>query len=893
MALALGTKLGPYEIQSPLGAGGMGEVYRARDTRLERTVAIKILPTQFSSDAVRKQRFEREAKTISSLNHPHICVLHDIGSQDGVDYLVMECVEGETLAKRLEKGPLPLEQVLKLGAQVAEALDKAHRSGIIHRDLKPGNIMLTASGAKLLDFGLAKPVAPLASMATLTATKQESPVTEGGTIVGTFQYMSPEQIEGKELDGRSDIFSLGGVLYEMLTGQRAFQGKSQLTVASAILEKEPVPISSIKPMTPITLDHAVRRCLAKDPEERWQTARDLALELKWIAEAGSQAAAAPAVSLRNPLERMAWVATVGVLAIGAALLGIGYFSRTPETPRLLISQIGPPESTRFILAGVSSGPPVLSPDGNLLAFAARGADGKQLLWVRSLDGTTEGSLAGTEGATFPFWSSDSRSLGFFANGKLNRVDTAGGPPTVICEALSGRGGAWGKDGTILFGFLSGPIFRVPASGGKPQPVTKVGESQFSNRWPQFLPDGRHFLFFGQFMAAANSAVYVGSMDGGEPKLVFQNESNAIYTPPGYLLFVRQGTLLAQRFNANTLKLEGDAVPISRQGGTDSALRRGNFSVSENGILIYAAGTLGEAGLLWFDRSGKQLAEAGTTDIYGFPRISPDGRKLAVPRVSGASSSSIWIFDLDRGTSSRLTFSPGRNDHPGWSADGKSIAFTFASTQDKVRHIYQQPANGTAAATPVEAGDTDAALPSWSADGRYVVFQKRPSQGHSPWEIWAQPLFGDRKAFPVVQNSQFLEGNPALSPDGKWLVHESDESGRIEVYLTPFPRGEAKWQVSEGGGDCPRWRADGRELFYMSLDNRVMSAEISEQGSSVVIGKVRPLFQANPVPSAPECMYDVTSDGTKFVVATVAKDQGSQPLTLVVNWPEILKKQRQP
>jgi hypothetical protein len=428
MPLAPGSKLGPYEILSALGAGGMGEVYRARDTRLGRDVALKILPAHLSSDPSRKQRFEREAKTISSLNHPHICVLHDVGHQDGTDYLVMECVEGETLAKRLAKGSMPLEQVLKYGLQIADALDKAHRSGIVHRDLKPGNIMLTPTGAKLLDFGLAKPAAPLTDSATLTAAGQ-SPVTEQGTIVGTFQYMSPEQIEGKELDGRSDIFSLGAVLYEMVTGKRAFEGKSQLSVASAILEKEPALINSIKPMTPRALDHAIRRCLAKDWEERWQTARDLALELKWDAEAE------PTGALRGVTragwvnrERLAWLAAVLVLlAIGAA----GYLRRTVPAASSTLSYIVAPENTTF---SYFAGPVKVSPDGRRLAFVATSQQGKDTIWVRSLDSPNAQELQGTEGASYPFWSRDSRFLGFFAGGKLKTIDASGGPVLTVCDA---------------------------------------------------------------------------------------------------------------------------------------------------------------------------------------------------------------------------------------------------------------------------------------------------------------------------------------------------------------------------------------------------------------------------------------------------------------------------
>jgi eukaryotic-like serine/threonine-protein kinase len=423
-------------------------------------------------------------------------------------------------------------------------------------------------------------------------------------------------------------------------------------------------------------------------------------------------------------------------------------------------------------------------------------------------------------------------------------------------------------------------------------VTKLPLSlgQFSHRWPQLLPDGRHFLFLGQATSLGDSTIYVGSLDGGEPKLLLRNESSAVYAPPGYLLFARQGNLLAQPFDAKKLQLAGDAVPLAGHDAVDSTMSRGNFSVSENGILVYASGSLSQARLLWFDRAGRQLSETGAVDVYGFPRISPDGRKLAVSKVSGTNSSSIWIFELDRGTSSRLTFSAGRNDLPAWSPDGKSIVFAFA--QDGKRHIYQKPTDGTGTATPLVAGEGGEIFASWSSDGRYLVFQSHSKQGTSPWEIWAEPLFGDHKPFPVAQNPQFLQGTPALSPDGKWLAYDSDESGRVEVYVTPFLHGGGKWQVSPNGGNCPRWRDDGRELLYMSLDYKLMSAEISEQASSVVVGKVQPLFQSNPVPSAPECMYDLAPDGKKFVVVTLAGEQGSRPLTLAVNWPSLLKKQPQ-
>src|SRR6266481_3045107 len=528
MALPPGTKLGPYEIGAALGAGGMGEVYRARDPRLDRTVAIKILPEQLSADPVGRQRFEREAKTISRLNHPHICVLHDIGHQDGIDYLVMECVEGETLAKRLEKGPLPIEQVLKYGMQIADALDKAHRSGVVHRDLKPGNIMLTPIGAKLLDFGLARPVASLAlaTAATLTAATPSSPVTEQGTIVDTFQYMSPEQVEGKELDARSDIFSLGAVLYEMMTGKRAFEGKSQLSVASAILEKEPAPIGSVKPLTPVNLDHAIRRCLAKDLEDRWQTARDLAVELKWIGESGSQVAI-PAIrpEARRSRKRLAW-ALCGVLVAGLVAGAVWWRSSRLEEHTMYF-----PAPFSFPVRDVA-----VAPNGDTVAVVSdHESGGKSALWLYEVGSREARSVANTDGVSFPFWSPDGRSLGFFADGKLKRLDIAGGPVQTLCDAPSGRGGSWNRDGVILFtpsGRIGDVVNRVLASGGIPQPISVLdtSRSETSHRWPRFLPDGKHYLFMAFNVSALTDtdAIYVGSLDSNEKKFLTKAIANAAY-----------------------------------------------------------------------------------------------------------------------------------------------------------------------------------------------------------------------------------------------------------------------------------------------------------------------------------------------------------------------------
>ena len=528
MGLTSGTRLGPYEIVCPLGEGGMGEVYRARDTRLDRDVAIKILPAQFSSDTVRKQRFEREAKAISSLNHPHICMLYDVGHQDGTDFLVMECVEGETLAKRLEKGPVAIEQVLKYGAQIADALDRAHRSGVTHRDLKPSNIMLTATGAKLLDFGLAKLADPAMRGVTLSdIATQTAPVTAEGTIIGTFQYMSPEQVEGKDLDGRSDIFSLGSVLYEMLTGQRAFSGKSQLSVASSILEKEPTPISTLKPLTPPILDHTIRRCLAKDPEERWQTARDLQMELKWIAEAGSRSGVPTlAVSHRKLRGRLAWSSVV-VLMVGMLLLLFAIFRhRAPLSPATVQFLVSPPESS-YINAAANA---AVSPDGHYLAFVAADSKGKGVLWIRPLDSLTARPLAGTEGAAYPFWSPDGHQIGFFANfSYLKKVDVSGGPPITVASAIAGNGGTWNRNDVIMFGTgVTRLLYRVSAAGGEVNPITKEGETvTLARRRVSFMPDGNHYLYDVP-ASGPRRAVYVASLDSDRGKLLVESGTSPVY-----------------------------------------------------------------------------------------------------------------------------------------------------------------------------------------------------------------------------------------------------------------------------------------------------------------------------------------------------------------------------
>jgi serine/threonine protein kinase/Tol biopolymer transport system component len=897
MPLAPGTKLGPYEIQSPLGAGGMGEVYRARDTRLERTVAIKILPAHFSSDPVRKQRFEREAKTISSLNHPHICVLHDVGHQDGIDYLVMECVEGETLAKRLEKGPLPLEQVLKYGMQTADALDKAHRSGVVHRDLKPGNIMLTPTGAKLLDFGLAKPAVAVASMATLTAAAtQTTPMTQEGTIVGTFQYMSPEQVEGKELDGRSDIFSLGAVLYEMLTGQRAFPGKSQLSVASAILEKEPAPISSVKPLTPPALDHAIRRCLTKEPERRWQNAGDLARELEWVAESGSQAGVSAPISARSRTrERLAWTSTLIAASI-ATVFAFVYLNKPASQLQVLRSTILPPEGGAFIFNGPNGGA-FLSPDGSSVAFIARVGKVTQL-WVRPLDSFAARALPGTEDSSFAFWSPDSRNLGFFAQGKVKRIAVAGGPPQAVCDADSNRGASWGRSDVIIFARISGEILHVPASGGTPQRVTTLDaiRHEGTHRWPYFLPDGNHFLFMAALLGpvSEDNVFYLGSLDGKGSRILFHGSSPIAYSM-GHVLYLADNVLVARPFDPVKLAFTGEPVPIAEGVQFDSLFSNGTFSVSENGALLYQQGKGSSAhSIVLFDRTGKQLGSLGESAPNSAPRLSPDGKNLVYDLISTSSGKvELWMLNIGSGSRTRLSSDPLNlvSHSPVWSPEGRHVAYSSAKTGNRAIYIRAIDQIKQEEERWEAKDDTFFGAGDWTPDGKFLVLTERPIRTGEQ-RISLLSVSGKDGAVPLIEVPGANVDSGQVSPDGRWIAYRSDESGKTEIYITSFPKPVGKLQVSIAGGVTPRWRHDGKELYYLAPDRKLMAVELKETGGSLQVAATRPLFemfQTMFLTAAGVSQYDVTRDGSQFVVDSAITDETPAPLNLVVNWNAELKK----
>ena len=882
MSLAPGTKLGPYEIALPLGAGGMGEVYRARDTRLERTVAIKILPQQLSDDPIRKQRFEREAKTISSLNHPNICTLHDIGSQDGTDYLVMECVEGETLAKRLEKGPLPLEQVLKCGAQVADALDKAHRAGIVHRDLKPGNIMLTPAGAKLLDFGLAKPVAPLVSGATLTVAAQTTPMTQEGMIVGTFQYMSPEQIEGKDVDGRSDIFSLGAVLYEALTGRTAFEGKTQLSVASAILEKEPAPIASAKPLTPPALEHVIQKCFAKTPDDRWQSASDLGAELKWIAGSGGQMAVrVQTPSAKRSRETLAW-AVAGALAV-MLIAGVLWWRNSK-----------PQEQTMYFPAPLSSSARdiAVAPNGHTVAVVAYLESArKNVIWIYELGAPSARNLPGTEGATYPFWSADGRSLGFFADSKLKKLDASGGPVQTICDATMPRGGSWNKDGVIIFTpQVRGGLYKVPASGGTPASISEPDWSrgETSHRWPMFLPDGKHYLYLAADFAGQRDvdAVFVGSLDSKEKKLIVEGSTNAAYAAPGYLLFYRDKTLLAQRFDLKQFVLSGEPVTVLADIEYFPQVKRAAFAASDSGLLAAQSGAgVVLSQLLWFDRKGKELGAAGKPDVYGNVAISPNGKSLALDKtdIGDQNTIDVWTYELAHDSSKRFTFGPGLTMAPIWSPDGSQLAYT-ANRQHVTQILFMKNADGTQEEKRLMQKDQGGTAPnSWSRDGKYLLY----SSGSELWFV----------AFPELKNAPFLKAPPSVlrnaqfSPDIRWVSYESNETGRWEIFVTSFPDAHGKWQISTGGGEQPRWRGDGKELYYLSSDGKMMAVPVTT-GAKFDAGTPAVLFQATPrqpVVSADLFVYDVSRDGQRFLINTPTKQGETQPMSIVLNWAAQLNK----
>jgi eukaryotic-like serine/threonine-protein kinase len=892
MALTLGTKLGPYEIVSALGAGGMGEVYRALDTRLDRTVAIKVLSAQVISSVNVKERFEREARAISALNHPHICQLYDIGSQDGTEYLVMEFVEGETLADRLAKAVFSPQEVLRYGSQVADALDKAHQQGIVHRDLKPGNIMLTKSGVKVLDFGLAKQVQPSAMSASMmTAMTSGKPLTAEGSIVGTFQYMSPEQIEGQEADPRTDIFALGCVLYEMATGKSAFAGKTQASVIASILASDPAPLSSVAPMTPPSLERLVRSCMAKTKEERVQSAHDVKLQLEWIAEAGSQAGVpAPVLARRRLSQRTAWI-VAAIAALLAVTLAIGFVLRAPQPGIAVRSALIPPKDQQYEPFGFA-----ISPDGKKLAFVAINPKAaKRTLWVRPLNATTAQELAGTDGANYPFWSPDSASIAFFAQSKLRKIEASGGPVLALADAPDGRGGAWSSQGVIAFSrnFSGEGLYQVQEAGGPVTELTHFSKErqQDSHRFPFFLPDGRHFVFYissssspsGSKDSDTVAGLYIGDLKTKAYTYLLHTDSNAQYAN-GYLFYLQQRNLMAQPFDPSSAHLSGSPVPVAQQVQYNPDRWQGSFSVDTRGALVYMGGEEAARQLQWFSRDGKTLDTVGPPGILGHPALSPDGKKLAFSMVPANSTNrDIWIYDLARGGGSRLTFNDAPDNVPIWSHDGTRVAYTNERTS--YGDIYVQSSSGLGGEELIPPANHEGlkVANDWTPDGKllYMYLTAGP-------KLWIHDSSPGKADYPFLKTNS-TEGLAKFSPDGHWLSYTSEETGRSEIYVVPYPELNGKWQVSSNGGNMARWRKDGKELLFVSPEGNLMSVAVSTEGKSFKAETPKPLFDTRIVATVRDTwQYDMTPDAQKFIINTRI-EHAEEPITLYSNWATDLHK----
>jgi serine/threonine protein kinase/Tol biopolymer transport system component len=888
MPLATGTRLGPYEVLGPLGAGGMGEVYRARDTRLDRSVAIKVLPSHLAATPELRARFEREARAVSALNHPHICTLHDVGQQDGVDYLVMEHIEGETLAQRLTRGPLPTSDVLRFGIELADALDRAHRSGIVHRDLKPGNVMITKSGVKLTDFGLAWRGVPAGGSGISTAPVDLSqsptlaqPLTAEGTLVGTFQYMAPEQLEGKEADARTDLFALGAVLYEMATGNKAFEGRSQASLISAIMSSEPAPISAIVPMSPPALDRVVRACLAKDPDERISTAHDVKLQLQWIRDAGSQAGVpAPLVARRKNRERTAWVITT--LAVLAALLAV--------VPRWLWPA-QPDRVTRFTITappGLTFSPdPIdsrISPDGRTLAAVAFDTSGVYRVWVRPLESLTGRFLEGTENSTQIFWSPDSRSIGFFADARLKKVDLAGGTPEAVCDAPDPRGATWSRSGTIVFApTATGPLMAVPAEGGTPTLVASPDSSNHETalRWPEFLPYGRHFMCVvlptreGEF-----DAVVYTLGDRGRKKIL-STEAAPIPAGPGRIVFSHNGHIVAQSFDERALAPRGAPVPIGLTPPLSQGIGARVASASANGVLAHLDAGSANTELVWFDRGGHAIATIPTPPAhYMIDAVSPDARRAVVVRASSSTSSDLWMVDLVRGLATRFTFTPSSRVYGmAWSPDGSRVAYN--ANPSGPLDIFIKSADGAGDGLCCVSGAQFKNIDQWSPDGKFLVFEQ-PGAG-TGWDIWLLPVDGDRKPIPYL-HSRFNETAAGISPDGRWMLYASDESGRAEIYVQSYPTPGNKYQVSSNGALYAVWVSGGREMLMVGTDGTVYAATVRTQ-PTFSSEKPHVLFR----PSPRITWMSPAPDGQRMLAVMKSESSAASGVVVEMNWPAGLAK----
>ncbi len=889
MTLAAGARLGPYEIVSALGAGGMGEVYRARDIKLGREVAIKVLPADVARDSDRVARFAREAQILASLNHPHIAGILHLQEADGVSALVMELVEGETLADRIARGPIPIDEALPVARQICEALEAAHDHGIIHRDLKPANIKITPDGVvKVLDFGLAKLAEPgsgirdsgfegakgaLSLSPTITS---PALMTGVGVLLGTAAYMAPEQAKGKLADKRSDIWAFGCVLYEMLTGVKPFVSGDVAETLAAILMREP-DWRALPGSTAPSMKRLLRRCLEKDPHERLRDIGDVRIELKDL----SVAAAEPSVHTVPMRRGLAWIVPAGSLLVAVAAVAVAFVAwrAVPPTVVTRLDVTAPSTTDGFSFA--------LSQDGRQIVFAGNSAKGSQL-WLRRLDQTSAQPLVGTENAVYPFWAPDGRSLGFFADGKLKRLDFNGGAVQVLADAPQPRGGTWNTEGVILFSPASAaPLMRLPATGGSATPVTHLVVGQGSHRWPQFLPDSKRFIFLMVLGQAQTHGIYVASLDGGEPKRILPSETQAWYAPPGYLVRVSQGVIMAQPFDTSRAALSGDPFPVAQGVVLDDGTGRSAFSLSAAGALAYRSGAATLRQIVWVDRTGKVIGKVAAAS-EGSPAnlaLAPSGQRIAL-NSTVQNNIDVWLFDA-RGVASRFTFDEAVDSRPIWSPDGNEIVFESARTG--IGDLFKKPSSGVTSEQTLLADGRQKDPLDWSRDGKFLLFGSQDPSNAS--DLWALPMIGEHKPFPIVQ-TPFDDIEGQFSPDSRLVAYASNESGRYETYVRVFPGPGGTWQVSTAGGTQPRWSPDGKEIFYLSPDSQLMSAPIRilPDARAVEVGTPTALFPVHLAvggniavgSNLARAQYAVAPDG-RFLMITPVDDAVASPITIVLNW----------
>ncbi|HEX6650677.1 MAG TPA: protein kinase [Pyrinomonadaceae bacterium] len=882
MTLVAGVKLGPYQIQSQLGAGGMGEVYRARDTRLARDVAVKVLPPAFADDKDRLHRFEQEACAAGALNHPNILSIYDVGTHDGAPYVVSELLEGETLREALDGHPLPPRKALAYATQIANGLSAAHDKGIIHRDLKPDNLFITHDErVKILDFGLAKLTQPSNEQTAQTDIATRKVHTDPGAVMGTAGYMSPEQVRGRAVDHRSDIFAFGAVLYEMLSGKRAFRGESAVETLNAILKEEPAELSGTNPNIAPALERVVWHCLEKSPERRFQSASDIAFALESLTGVTSHPSLitkpSGTVGRTWTRERMIWAGVCVVLLLALATLAFTHFSRREHaSPTVRLSLPLPENATRPKRI-------TISPDGSQVVLTANNAAGQRVLWVRPLGSLRAQELDGTEGAASPFWSPDGHFIGYFADQKLFKINASGGQPQLLCDAPEDGSGSWNRDGVILFAGLEG-IYRIPAQGGRPVLATKLSPKEEAHRWPYFLPDGRHFVFLGDAETTEDHHIRLGSLDSQESEVLLNAISRIVYAAPGYLLYVTQGALVAREFDANTRKLTGDPITIAEHIAEVGGNHEFDFSVSEDGVLAYQTGDPNSQ-LTWFDRSGKKLSTVGEPRNYATVVLSPDERRAATTMLdSDGRIADVWLVDFARESLSRLTFESSAEGDPLWSPDGRRIVFSSNRVGNGEVDLYQKAAGGAGEDQMVFSSDSAKYPTSWSPDGKYILFENwSPKLKAGMWVL----SLGDNQAKPLLESTVYDQFQGQLAPDGRFIAYTSNESGKWEIYVQPVPVNGEKWRISSNGGQLASWRKDGKELFYITAEGRLMSVDItsSPKFESTV---PRQLFQTSIKNTQQGLCYAATADGQRFLVNTYVQES-NEPMTVVLNWTNDLKR----